>query len=77
MLHIKKKTIYACFSNLTYEWLISSSSDSELVKIEMDDCVIEYVSAKVPFCQIDKLTIYDGKYKFIRINYRLRLVYGV
>jgi hypothetical protein len=38
--------------------------------------VIEYVSAKVPFCQIDKLTIYDGKYKFIRINYRLRLVYG-
>jgi hypothetical protein len=49
---LKKKTIYICFSNLTYEWLISSSSDSELVKIEMDDCVIEYVSAKVPFCQI-------------------------
>ncbi|XP_033742001.1 uncharacterized protein LOC117328666 isoform X4 [Pecten maximus] len=50
-------------NNVTYTWLLESSDVNEVIKIEVVDCQLEYVNAKVPVCQLDSLTIYDGAYE--------------
>ncbi|XP_060084292.1 uncharacterized protein LOC132563568 [Ylistrum balloti] len=54
-------TMYS--NNVTYTWLLESSDVNEVVKIEVVDCQMEYINAKVPVCQLDILTIYDGAYE--------------
>lgn len=56
------ESCWFCFSDLVYDWLITSAVDTELVKIEVPDCEIEYLAGKIPACQVDKLEIYDGKF---------------
>ncbi|KAK3100235.1 hypothetical protein FSP39_016802 [Pinctada imbricata] len=55
--------------NLTYEVTISAG-ETEIINLEMTDCEIEYASAKVPFCQVDKLIIYDGQFDNATILYQ-------
>ena len=55
------QTCWPFFSNLTYEVTLTSASEEEIIYLEVVACEIEYVSAKVPFCQVDQLTVYDGK----------------
>ncbi|OWF53925.1 uncharacterized protein LOC110445798 [Mizuhopecten yessoensis] len=54
-------TMYS--NNVTYTWLLESNEVNEVVKVEVVDCQLEYINAKVPVCQLDTLTIYDGAYE--------------
>ncbi|CAC5389318.1 unnamed protein product [Mytilus coruscus] len=52
-----------CYSNLLYDWLITSDSPTEFVNIIVEDCEIEILKGKITTgCQVDKLSIYDGEF---------------
>ncbi|XP_062591954.1 cubilin-like [Saccostrea cucullata] len=50
------------FSNLTLKTTIMTTAQTEILYINFLDCNIEYASAKVPYCQLDQITVYDGPF---------------
>lgn len=41
--------------------MIEAAGSSDILIVEFLDCDLEFASAKVPYCQLDKITIYDGQ----------------
>ena len=41
--------------------MIEAAGSSDILIVDFLDCDLEFASAKVPYCQLDKITIYDGQ----------------
>ena len=41
--------------------MIEAAGSSDILIVDFLDCELEFASAKVPYCQLDKITIYDGQ----------------
>ena len=41
--------------------MIEASGSSDILFVDLLDCDLEFARAKVPYCQLDKITIYDGQ----------------
>ncbi|XP_078322903.1 uncharacterized protein LOC111123274 [Crassostrea virginica] len=59
-------------NNLTLGLLIEleAAGSSDILIVDFLDCDLEFASAKVPYCQLDKITIYDGPFTNDSILYQ-------
>nr|XP_019930844.2 cubilin isoform X1 [Crassostrea gigas] len=47
-------------SNLTLDLVLTATSRSAILYIDFLDCDLEFATAKVPYCQLDRITVHDG-----------------
>uniref|UniRef100_K1PYF4 Putative ankyrin repeat protein L93 n=1 Tax=Magallana gigas TaxID=29159 RepID=K1PYF4_MAGGI len=47
-------------SNLTLDLVLTATSRSAILYMDFLDCDLEFATAKVPYCQLDRITVHDG-----------------
>lgn len=55
-------TYFIFFSNLTLDLVLTATSRSAILYIDFLDCDLEFATAKVPYCQLDQITVHDGQF---------------
>lgn len=55
------------FSNLTLDLVLTATSRSAILYIDFLDCDLEFATAKVPYCQLDQITVHDGQFSTLSV----------
>lgn len=59
------------FSNLTLDLVLTATSRSAILYIDFLDCDLEFATAKVPYCQLDQITVHDGQFSTLSVPINL------
>ena len=58
--------------------MMEAAGSSDILFVDFVDCDLEFATAKVPYCQLDKITIYDGQLLLqIYKNYFFKALYSL